>query len=299
MGKLHPPSTAAQQWSPAPSACRMWGTFKACFTPPIFPKLVLCHFTSHLPKWTWMTKDGPNKGKSFQVPTIPHTIHWVVVVFHSFKTHLNPVAIDTDTSKDHQGWLCLYQNNLYVHLQSLLKAPPPLTTKPSPQPSQPTGTPQAKGHSTTAPDPIAELHVEIHSLCENNSLSSASSEASSEKEPSPATPHPPKKLLISCVDCEGSPGFLTNPPSWLVTFLQTPGLLPRFTVLPLVCTPLSLTPLPGDTKEAVRLRFGSASPFYVGVGSSGVMTFSTSTDCGLVTHTYDYPPDPSVLTICP
>ncbi|KAI5980505.1 hypothetical protein EDC04DRAFT_2618424 [Pisolithus marmoratus] len=282
--------------------------------PLIFPKFVLCHFASHLPVWTWMTKDGPNKGKSFQVPTIPivckktapHAIHWVVTVFHSFKTHLNPIAIDTDTGKVRQGWLCLYQNNLYIHLQSLLKAPPPPATKPSPQPSQPTGTPWAKGHSTTTPDPVTELHVEIHSLhekfykyvathqacctCRSNSLSSASSEASSEKEPSPATPHPPKKLLISYVDCEGGSGFLTNPPSWLVTFLQTPDLLPHFTVLPLVHTPLSLTPLPGDTKEAVRLRFGGASPFYVRVGSSGAMTFSTSTDHGLVTHTYNYPP---------
>ncbi|KAI5980531.1 hypothetical protein EDC04DRAFT_2917859 [Pisolithus marmoratus] len=214
-----------------------------------------------------MTKDGPNKGKSFQVPTIPIvckktppcTIHWVVTVFHSFKTHLNPVAIDADTGKVCQGWLHLYQNNLYIHLQSLLKAPPPPATKPSPQPLQSTGTPWAKGHSTTAPDPVAELHAEIRSLHEklykyvatheaccthhSNSSSSASSEASSEKEPSPTTPHPPKKLLISYVDHEGSSGFLTNPPSWLVTFLQTPDLPPRFTVLLLVHTPLSLTPL--------------------------------------------------------
>ncbi|KAI6028184.1 hypothetical protein EDC04DRAFT_2605751 [Pisolithus marmoratus] len=281
------------------------GTFKAHFMPPIFPKFVLHHFASHQPIWTWMTKDGPNKGKSFQVPTIPivcektapHTVHWVVVVFHSFKTHLNPVTIDADTGKVHQGWIHLYQNNLYVHLQSLLKVPPPLTTKPSPQPLQPTGTPQAKGHSTTAPDPVTEL-------CEGelfpfNSSSSASLEASSKKEPSPITSHPPKKLLILYMDCEGGSGFLTNPPSWLVTFLQTPDLPPHFTVLPLVCTPLSLTPLPGDTTEAVRLRFGSASPLYVRAGPSGAFAFSTSANCDLVTHTYDYPPDPSVLTICP
>ncbi|KAI6094811.1 hypothetical protein F5141DRAFT_1223118 [Pisolithus sp. B1] len=27
---------------------------------------------SHPPVWTWTTKDGPNKGKFFQVPTTPH-----------------------------------------------------------------------------------------------------------------------------------------------------------------------------------------------------------------------------------
>ncbi|KAI6000235.1 hypothetical protein EDC04DRAFT_2612098 [Pisolithus marmoratus] len=122
-----------------------------------------------------MTKDGPNKGKSFQVPTIPIvckkaapcTVHWVVVVFHSFKTHLHPVALNTDSGKVHQGWLCLYQNNLYVHLWSQLKAPTsPPPPKPSPQPTCPSGVLPAKGPPTTAPDPIAELWAKISALYE-------------------------------------------------------------------------------------------------------------------------------------
>ncbi|KAI5982899.1 hypothetical protein EDC04DRAFT_2915169 [Pisolithus marmoratus] len=123
------------------------GTFRARFSPPIFPRYVLRYLASHPPVWTWMTKDGPNKGKSFQVPTVPivcektapRAICWLVAVFHSFKTHLNPVALDAETGKVRQGWLRLYQNNLHVHLQSQLKASPPpptpgqtLTSHPSP-----------------------------------------------------------------------------------------------------------------------------------------------------------------------
>ncbi|KAI6024363.1 hypothetical protein EDC04DRAFT_2606531 [Pisolithus marmoratus] len=179
------------------------GTFKANFTPPIFPKFVLHHFASHPPIWTWTTKDSPNKGKSFKVPTIPIickkaapcTIHWVVAVFHLFKTHLHPVAIDANTGKVHQGWLHLYQNNLWVHLLYL--------------------------------------------------------------------------------DHDGSSGTLTNPPTWLVTVLQTPDLPQHFHAILMVHTPLTLAPLPGNTLEAVRLQFDRASPIYTRIGPEGVLAFST------------------------
>ncbi|KAI6000438.1 hypothetical protein EDC04DRAFT_2908788 [Pisolithus marmoratus] len=109
------------------------GTFKAHFTPPVLPRFVLAHFTSNSPTWTWTTKDGPNKGRSFQVPTIPITcvktapkaVHWMVAVFHLFKAHLNPVAIHSDTGRVLPGWLRLYQNNIkgqeVNHLQKLWK----------------------------------------------------------------------------------------------------------------------------------------------------------------------------------
>ncbi|KAI6015524.1 hypothetical protein PISMIDRAFT_115524, partial [Pisolithus microcarpus 441] len=108
------------------------GTFKARFSPPALPKFVMSHFASHPPIWTWSVKAGPNKDKSFQVPTVPiacdktapRAVQWIVAVFHSFKAHLNPIAISADTGKVHPAWLRLYQNNLHIHLCNQLKARP-------------------------------------------------------------------------------------------------------------------------------------------------------------------------------
>ncbi|KAI5989688.1 hypothetical protein EDD15DRAFT_2370395 [Pisolithus albus] len=73
------------------------GIFRACFSPPALPKFVVSHFASHPPTWTWSVKASPNKGKAFQVPTIPiacdktapWAVQWIVAVFHSFKAHLS------------------------------------------------------------------------------------------------------------------------------------------------------------------------------------------------------------------
>ncbi|KAI6024359.1 hypothetical protein EDC04DRAFT_2606526 [Pisolithus marmoratus] len=96
------------------------------------------------------TKDGPNKGKSFQAPTIPLTckktapraVQWLVTVFHPFKAHLNPVAIDNKTKRGQ------------------LKASSPLRNWPPPPPPQPPWLPP----STTAPGTIAKLQAEIQPL---------------------------------------------------------------------------------------------------------------------------------------
>ncbi|KAI6106265.1 hypothetical protein EDD16DRAFT_1524064 [Pisolithus croceorrhizus] len=71
-------------------------------------------------------KDGPSKGKTFKVPTIPiacdhgapHMVYWIIVVFHSFKGHLNPVTLDPASGRVLPGWLCLYQNNINSHSTS-------------------------------------------------------------------------------------------------------------------------------------------------------------------------------------
>ncbi|KAI6024544.1 hypothetical protein EDC04DRAFT_2899916 [Pisolithus marmoratus] len=47
--------------------------------------------------------------------TAPKAIQWIVAIFHLFKTHLNPITINSQSSKVKQGWLQLYQNNLNPH----------------------------------------------------------------------------------------------------------------------------------------------------------------------------------------
>ncbi|KAI6023500.1 hypothetical protein BKA83DRAFT_18211 [Pisolithus microcarpus] len=81
--------------------------FKAHFAPPALPKFVTSYFASHPPAWTWTVRGSPNKGKSYQVPTIPivckgdalRAVQWIVAVFHSFKAHLNPLAINPETEQ--------------------------------------------------------------------------------------------------------------------------------------------------------------------------------------------------------
>ncbi|KAI6028245.1 hypothetical protein EDC04DRAFT_2898982 [Pisolithus marmoratus] len=260
--------------------------------------------------WTWMTKDGPNKGKSFQVPTIPivcektapHAVHWVVAVFHSFKTHLHPIAIDADTSKVHQGWLRLYQNNLYVHLHSQLKAPsPPLPPKPSLQPTPPkTMSPVVP--STTATDPIAELRAEISSLWDKFYKYIATHEAcccrkDSSNEESTHSPPPPPHYVLKIED--GALKAFINPPSWLATVLRAPDLPTRFTGNLVICCPVWLGSPSRDALEAIKLKFGGSSPFYLGVSQNGHLTVSTMADRSLVTNSFSCPPDPSVPMACP
>ncbi|KAI5993388.1 hypothetical protein EDC04DRAFT_2910794 [Pisolithus marmoratus] len=166
--------------------------FKAHFAPPVLPRFMLTHFASNPSTWTWTTKDGPNKGKSFQVPTIPikcdksapKAIHCMVAVFHLYKAHLNPVALDSDNGRVKQGWLRLYQNNMYVHLRGQLKGrtPPKQATPPPPKPCPPTHPNPDQGPPTTAKPPslehvLAELQREIHELWERFSNYISSDEA--------------------------------------------------------------------------------------------------------------------------
>ncbi|KAI6001742.1 hypothetical protein EDC04DRAFT_2973225 [Pisolithus marmoratus] len=134
------------------------GSFKAHFIPPSAPRFVLKHLIAHPLTWTWTTKDGPNKGHSFQVPTTPihcdkaapKAIHWIVAIFHSFKAHLNPITLSAESGKVKPGWLRLYQNNLYIHLQGQMKGSSgPARANPS-TPNPPPTIP-LKAPSTAAP----------------------------------------------------------------------------------------------------------------------------------------------------
>lgn len=126
------------------------GTFWAHYCPPSIPKSILQHFAAHTPYWSWTTKAGPNAGKSFNVPTVPtackkgspRATQWIISLFHSFKAHLNPQALDPN------GWVLpahvrLYQNNMLIHLRGLLGNPlsqPTPASPPRPPPPQPNPT---------------------------------------------------------------------------------------------------------------------------------------------------------------
>ena len=90
--------------------------------PPSLPEFVLEYFVAHPFSWLWTTRAGPNKGKSVSVPHIPtncssaahRAVRWTVDLFHSFKAHLSPGALDS------QGWvppplLRMYHNNMLRH----------------------------------------------------------------------------------------------------------------------------------------------------------------------------------------
>ncbi|KAI5991832.1 hypothetical protein EDD15DRAFT_2368584 [Pisolithus albus] len=190
--------------------------------------------------WTWVTKDGPNKGKSFQVPTTPvacaknapRAVRWMVAVFHSFKAHLNPVAIDANSGRVHQGWLRLYQSNMYLHLQTQIKALQSRRPPIPPQPPKPCSPPSAG-------DPLSELRAEIRTLREkfynyiksheacctrgSDQSSDASLEADPEQGPDPPSPPPPAFVLVE-TSPDGREVVVTNPPSWLSTALKAPDI---------------------------------------------------------------------------
>ncbi|KAI5990593.1 hypothetical protein EDD15DRAFT_2369641 [Pisolithus albus] len=239
------------------------GTFKAHFIPPALPKSVASHLVSHPPVWSWSVKAGPNKGKTFQVPTIPiacdktapKAVQWIVAIFHSFKSHLNPIAIDAETGKVHQAWLRLYQNNLYIHIHSQLKACPPAKGgPPSTKPATATPNPSHTGPKADSSHPqvnplVAEVralqaevwtlkdklykYIASHKACcqRSDSSPSTSSEAADDDDegdpPSPPNPaHPPFELLVQRPDSITVP--MAKPPSWLTTVLSRIDLPPSF-----------------------------------------------------------------------
>ncbi|KAI6002677.1 hypothetical protein EDC04DRAFT_2908408 [Pisolithus marmoratus] len=286
------------------------GTFKARFAPPVLPRFVLAHFASHPSTWTWVTKDGPNKGKSFQVPTTPITcaktapraIHWMVAVFHSFKAHLNPVAIDSDTGRVKQGWLRLYQNNI-----------PPPTTKPPTNP--PPACPKPSSAPLTTANPslervLAELRKELADLREKFTnyilsheaccvRSSPSSAESSEAEDDPddndqPAPHLQPHLYITDSTGAGIPD--PNPPTWLATAVANPDIPPIFQGDVYSPDRLSNDPLPRETVSAVKLIFEGASPLYLGLLRDRSLVLATSAHREAVDATLRLPHDPSVPT---
>ena len=111
---------------------------------PLISCIVIQHFISHLYSWSWTTKAGSNQGKTFSVPTIPITcekdahkaLHWTVSLFHFFKFHLNPEALDLEMERMLPSLVKIYQSNMLLHYWSQIanqtsKLPKPKTTPPA------------------------------------------------------------------------------------------------------------------------------------------------------------------------
>ena len=92
------------------------GTFRAWFAPPAIPNAVLKYVEAHPLTWSWMTKAGPCTGKSFSVPTVPtacrkdspKAIHWIISIFHTFKSQLAPCTLNLETGRVLPGFVKLY-----------------------------------------------------------------------------------------------------------------------------------------------------------------------------------------------
>ncbi|KAI6124960.1 hypothetical protein EDD17DRAFT_1758532 [Pisolithus thermaeus] len=256
------------------------GSFKAHFTPLILPKLVLHHFTAHPPSWTWATKDGPSVGKSFKVPTIPvscdcsapQAVQWIIAVFHSFKTHLNPVTLDPKSGRVLPGWLHLYQNNMYIHLQSQLKAgsssTQATTSLSKPPPTQPPPSPP------TTTDPVSELWEELQLLYERFYLVSESSSEDDGSPSHPPSPSPSAPFTIMDASPEG-PVRVPNPH---LGYLE-----------PIDCH------LPARVNTAVRLIFAGSPPFYLSIRPDDQSLYvATWAEHSLEAATLKLPADPSM-----
>ncbi|KAG6370786.1 hypothetical protein JVT61DRAFT_10990 [Boletus reticuloceps] len=142
------------------------GTFHLRFSPPTVPKFILAYFLNHPFSWKWTTRGGPNKGRSFPVPTIPtactqvdhRAVRWTVDLFHSFKAHLTNGALFKGRVRP--DIVKLYQNNMLIHYWSQLKAlrsssaaGATVTTHSPPQPSHATPCPPTQIGTVLASTP--------------------------------------------------------------------------------------------------------------------------------------------------
>ncbi|KAI6096051.1 hypothetical protein EDD17DRAFT_1771305 [Pisolithus thermaeus] len=315
-GKTPPPKHQCSPTAPCPlrlsEVGRQYhqfpkGTFRAHFSPPALPKAMASHFAKNPPIWTWSIKAGPNKGKSFQVPTIPivcdktapRAVKWIVTVFHSFKAHLNPVTIDADLGRVHPAWLRLYQNNLLIHLHNQLKVHLPhwmkATSSPPSKPTAPTTihtTPEMDSTHPHAPSPalspllaeVVALHVELGSLkeklynyistheaccqCSNSPVPSSEEEAISDDGSSPdPQPSPSPPYQLLIWQADGTSVPDPNPPHWLTTILSCIDLPTSYTGA--FYSPVQIiNSLPCDASNMLKLHFRGSPPFCLAVCSN-------------------------------
>ncbi|KAI6094261.1 hypothetical protein EDD16DRAFT_1720259 [Pisolithus croceorrhizus] len=315
------------------------GTFRARFSPPALPKAMASYLTKNPPVWTWSVRAGPNEGKSFQVPTIliacgktaPRAMKWIVAVFHSFKAHLSPAAIDAESGRVHPAWLRLYQNNLLIHIRNQLKARSPHRAKATTPPSKPAATttmPRApepdrthpRAHSP-APSPllakVAALHVELSSLKEklynyistheaccwrSDSPSHSSDEEAASEDGEPTapqtTPSPPFQLLVQRDNGISVPD--PNPPHWLTTTLSRIDLPTSYTRA-LYSPEQLINYLPRDVTDVVKLHFHGSPLFCLAVCSNRSLCTVNAAyiNRGSITTRISLPPNPTVPTAQP
>ena len=127
------------------------GTFHVCYSPPAVPSTTLKSFSTHPFTWSWTTKASPNIGKTFSVPTISiacnkdasWAVQWMVSLFQSFKSHLDPEALDPEMGQVLPAFVKLYQSNMLLHFHSQLTIPAHTILK--------AGVPPIPPHSSASP----------------------------------------------------------------------------------------------------------------------------------------------------
>ncbi|KAI6018597.1 hypothetical protein PISMIDRAFT_24227 [Pisolithus microcarpus 441] len=217
-------------------------------------------------------------------------------------------------------WLRLYQNNLYIHLHSQVKAcspppkPAPPTTTPSPSGAKAAGThPKPEGLTATKVDRLwTELHalkekfykyIASHEACchHSNSPSEASEEEAlpGGNDPPPATSTTPPFTLLS-ERPDGVTVLNSNPPQWLTTVLNCLDLPPEFSG-PLYSpdsNSLNESSHPLWAVSIVKLHFRGSSPFYLVVCGDKSLHISSTTERSAIATTIKLPPDPTIPTAC-
>ncbi|KAI6013715.1 hypothetical protein BKA83DRAFT_19144 [Pisolithus microcarpus] len=329
-GKVSPPKHQCSPDSPCPvqlsEVGRQFhqfqkGTSKARFALPALLKFMTSYFASHPPAWTWTVWGGPNKGKSYQVPTTPivcegdapRAVQWIVTVFHLFKAHPNPLTVDPETGRVKPAWLKLYQNNLYIHLHSQLRShfPPPKPAPPGPKAVSSHPKPASLIASevewlwaelTTLKEKFYK-YIASHKACCTHSDSSSSSDSSEEQaSDGNQTPQPPPSPLFWLVvqQPESTTVPDDNPPSWLTTTLSCLNLPQQFSEALHTPDPGILELPPCGMEAVIKLHFHNSPPFCLAVcmdRSLHVVATLGIAQGDLATF-IKLPPDPSVPTAC-
>ena len=272
------------------------GTFCVCYTPPAIPCTTLSSCLVKPYSWSWTTKAGPNEGKSFQVPTIPiackgnvpPSVKRVVSLFHSFKTHLSPEALDPETGRVLPIFMKLYQNNILIHFCAQLKT----TSTPlyHGRPFPPGIVPAPPGPPPLAPSDInlcceaVKLHAELAALKQqvNNLLSHH--ETSSIHLSSLTAPIvlPDSTSPVSSVSTTHSQSAHPSCP-WLQNILDNPC-CPLFLhavdsgMIPLVCQQI-----PDNVSQVVMVTFSHNPPMYVGIDSNRDLILSDFCELDVIT----------------
>ncbi|KAI5985958.1 hypothetical protein EDD15DRAFT_2200338 [Pisolithus albus] len=176
------------------------GSFRARFAPPALPRFVLSHFAAHPPVWTWTVKDGPNQGKSFQVPTIPIPAEG----YHPLlQTSSSPPTRPTGAAA--------------------------VSSHPSPARPIDPEIGKLRVELLALKEKFYKYIASHEACCQRSDSSSTTSEEVSDSVSHPAPPAPPEppyQLLTQRPDGITVPD--PNPPTWLTTVLSRLDLPPQF-----------------------------------------------------------------------
>ena len=245
--------------------------------------------------WSWTTKAGPKAGQTFSVPTIPisckkddhKAIHWTVFLFHSFKTHLHPEAMNPETGRVLPSFVRIYQNNMLLHFRSQIWLKTPQPTSKDPSPPQPPSSHPTPSHANTdnagfdACHEIAELWAEIAELrSQLRSITQPHEAFSSPTSPITAPmmlPPPHQSSPTSSISTTHSQTAAPNLP-WLQEVLDNPR-CPTF--LHIIDSGMKIilhnTMLENVQQTALILQPKSI-PLYLGFDSNGGLIASTQSD---------------------